>query len=91
MHKYMAFVRATPHSSTGRAPNELLMGRRLKLKIPGLLGKFDSEVKNIIWVPQSATHAFIIITLIKTEMLNLKPKENMSFFLTSLVLKLFKF
>ena len=36
--------------------------------------------KNIIWVPQSATHAFIIIILIKTGMWNLKPKENMPFF-----------
>ena len=42
VHKYMAFVRATPHSSTATAPSELLMGRRLKLKIPGLLGKFDT-------------------------------------------------
>ena len=38
------------------------------------------QVKNIIWVPQSATHAFIIIILIKTGMWNLKPKENMPFF-----------
>ena len=44
VHRYMAFVRATPHASTGKAPSELLMGRRLKLKIPGLLGKFDSEL-----------------------------------------------
>ena len=43
-HKYMAFVRAMPHGSTEKAPRKLLMGRRLKLKIPGLLGKFDSEV-----------------------------------------------
>ena len=40
----MAFVRATPHGSTERAPSELLMGRRLKLKITGLLGKFELEV-----------------------------------------------
>ena len=44
VHKYQAFMRATPHASTGKAPSELLMGRRLKLKIPGLLGKFDSEL-----------------------------------------------
>ena len=44
VHKYMAFVRATPHGSTGKAPSELLMGRKLKLKIPGLLGTFDSKV-----------------------------------------------
>lgn len=38
---YLAAYRATPHPSTGRSPAELLFGRKIRTKLPQLLGNND--------------------------------------------------
>ena len=36
VNKYLLAYRATPHKVTGRSPAELLYGRKIKTKLPGL-------------------------------------------------------
>ena len=39
LQKFLMMYRATPHSSTGKSPSELLQNRKLRIKVPGVIEK----------------------------------------------------
>ena len=39
LQKFLMMYRATPHSSTGKSPSELLQNRKLRIKVPGVIKK----------------------------------------------------
>jgi hypothetical protein len=45
LQKYLMVYRATPHSTTGKSPSEMLQNRRLRLKLPGTPKKPETPTK----------------------------------------------
>ena len=39
LQKFLMMYRATPHSSTGKSPSELLLNRKIRIKVPGVIKK----------------------------------------------------
>ena len=37
LQKFLMMYRATPHSSTGKSPSELLLNRKIRIKVPGII------------------------------------------------------
>lgn len=48
INKFLTAYRTTPHSTTGKAPDEMLFKTRLRTKLPGLIAydKCDEEARD---------------------------------------------
>ena len=44
MQRFLMMYRATPHSTTGKSPSEMLQGRKMRLKVPSKQQKAEGQI-----------------------------------------------
>ena len=73
LQQHLMQVRATPHTSTGKSPAELMFGRKFRTKIPDIRANPAAQREDIIEARQADIQAKIRMKMYKDNSRNVKP------------------